>query len=70
MTWVRGAGIFAGAMRSGALWLAASLCAPLVGGRAERSGLDGLAWAGTASRLTPVAIRGTGWLASGSIMGM
>jgi hypothetical protein len=50
---VRGAGIFAGAMRSGALWLAASLCAPLVGGRAERSGLAGLAWAGAAGGESP-----------------
>ena len=55
MTRVWGAGIFGDAMRSGALWLAASLCAPLVGGRAKRSGLDGLGWADRASRLTPVA---------------
>ena len=56
MTRVRGAG----ARRSSALWLAASPCAPLVGGRDERSGLDSPAWAGTASRLTPVAIRAPG----------
>ena len=66
MTRVRGAGTFAGARRSGALWLGASPCVPLVGGRAERPGLDGLA----GEPVTPVAIRGTGWLASGSIMGM